>query len=152
MSTVFSEALSLTKAPHFHRTGDNNWQGAVRGEGTLMGSVLIVQSLRAVMDAVPDKLVHAFHIQFVGRGSIDKTVEYEVEITTDAKSTTTTIVRASQSGVPLSIMMTSSALPPTKEKPRWTDVSTHVGSERTQDGESLVGSFIEPAGFDTDRA
>ena len=152
MSTVFSEALSLTKTPLFQRSGDNTWQGAVRGDGTLMGSVLIVQSLRAVMDAVPNKLVHAFHIQFVGRGSIDKTVEYELEITTAAKSTTTAIVRAYQAGTPLSIMMTSSAMPPTREKPRWSDINTHEGAERTQDGDSLVGSFIEPAGFDTDRA
>ena len=152
MATIFTDALALTKAPNFERTGENTWTAAVRGEGTLMGSVLIVQSLRAVADAVPDKLIHAFHIQFVGRGSIDKTVKYVLEITTAGKSTTTSMVRAYQDGVLLSIIMVSSALPAKTEKPRWDDLETLDDVKRIPESKSLVHTFLDYAGFETSDA
>lgn len=152
MSTIFTDALALTKAPHFERTDEYTWKAAARGEGTLMGSVLIVQSLRAVADAIPDKLIHAFHVQFVGRGSIDKTVEYELEITTSGKSTTTSMVRAYQDGVLLSIIMVSSALPAKIEKPRWDDLETLSDVKRIPDSKSLVHTFLDSAGFETSDA
>lgn len=117
-----------------------------------MGSVMIVQSLRAMADAHPEKFTYSFHVQFIGRGTNDKTIDYEMTTTSDSRSTTTAIIRVSQEGTPLAVMMLSAALPARVEKERWSDVNDVRGHERIEDEKSEVGWFLEPAGFKTARA
>ena len=152
MEHVITDALALTRAPIFERLSDTTWRGAPRGGGTVMGSVMICQSLRAMAEVFPNKFAHSFHVQFVGRGTSDKAVDYELEVTSDAKSTSTAVVRAYQDGSPLAVMSISAAVAPKSEKERWSAVTDTGGHDRDPSEDAEVRWFLGPAGYMVSKA
>lgn len=108
MSEVLRELLSILK---LEAIGVNRFRGVSQDLGfrALFGGQVLGQSLSAAMQSLhgPDWVAHSLHAYFLRPGSVEDSVEFEVQEVRDGKSFATRQVTASQNGKAILTMLCS---------------------------------------------
>jgi acyl-CoA thioesterase-2 len=112
MSDVLRELLQLLR---LEAIGVNRYRGHSQDLGfrALFGGQVLGQSLSAAMQTLPagDWAPHSLHAYFLRPGTVQDSVEFEVDVLRDGRSFVTRQVKASQHGKAILTMMCSFQLP-----------------------------------------